>query len=314
MRIIYYPDTLPQEGSYAATIGFFDGVHRGHRHVIESLRLLAAERHLQTMAVTFDRHPRQVVQPQWQPLLLTTLPDKLALLAETGIDVAVVLRFDAAMAALSAREFMQHVLKERLRVGLLLTGYDNRFGHNRSEGFADYVGFGRQMGIDVVGATPCEEDGCRFSSSLIRQHIAHGRIEQANVCLGRCYSLGGTVGHGEQIGRTIGFPTANIVAEDPCLLVPPFGVYAVRVSLPDLDTPASALNGIMNIGMRPTFNGHEPTMEVHVLGFEGNLYGRKITVEFVARLRDERAFDTPEALALQMGKDTEQALKVLNQQ
>lgn len=325
MRTLYYPDDFPEERTgldtaahgYAATIGFFDGVHRGHRHVIECLR----QQSLPTMVITFERHPRQVVQPQWQPLLLTTLQEKQALLARTGIDVLVVLRFDAAMARLTAGEFMLHVLKQQLYVSLLLTGYDNRFGHNRTEGFADYVRYGQQMGIRVVAAAACEENGLRFSSSLIRRQISEGHIAEANACLGRCYTLNGTVAHGHQIGRTMGFPTANLVPDNPCKLLPPFGVYAVRVSLPPLNSQLSTrisqqeslstYKAIMNIGMRPTFHGHVPTLEVHVFDFDGDLYGRQLTVGFVARLRGEQAFDTKEALACQMRKDAVQARQIL---
>ena len=311
MTTLFYPDLPgPLQGRYAATIGFFDGVHRGHRYVIDRLKALARERGLGSMVVTFERHPRQVLHPDWQPQLLSSLQEKQALLAQTGIDVLVVLRFDEAMAALSARDFMQQVLGLRLNVGLLLMGYDNRFGHNRIETLADYARYGRELGIEVVSGQPCEQGQWRFSSSLVRRLLQEGDVAAANECLGRAYSLSGTVVHGHEIGRTLGFPTANLRPDDACRLLPASGVYAVRVWLPDATEPCQ---GMMNIGRRPTFDGDETTLEVHIFGFQGNLYGCLVSVDFVARLRSEQHFDSASELALQMERDARLAKKMLNE-
>ena len=304
MKTLYFPSATSPYGRYMATIGMFDGVHRGHQALIEELRNEARRRGLQTMVVTFAGHPRQVVQPEWQPRLLTTFEEKAALLAETGIDVLVVLRFDAAMASLSARDFMLHVLKERLHADALLTGYDNRFGHDRSETFADYQRYGAQMGIDVVAGHPAEEGNLRFSSSLIRQLLDQGDVARAAVCLGRNYRLSGRVVHGRAVGRTIGFPTANIVPDDPARIVPQFGVYCVVIHT---ESGADSYQSIMNIGTRPTFHGHEPSLEAHLIGFSGDLYGQTVTAEFIARLRSERVFNTPDDLAVQLEKDAAEA-------
>jgi len=290
----------------AATIGVFDGVHRGHCFLMEQLRREATARGLRSMVITFERHPRQVVQPQWQPQLLTTLEEKARLIGQTGIDVLVVLRFDPQMAALSARDFMQQVLKEQLGVSLLLTGYDNRFGHNREEGFVDYRRYGQELGIEVVCGTPYGEGGERFSSSLTRRLIAEGRVDEAARCLGRPYTLTGTVVHGEQIGRTLGFPTANLRVEQEYRLLPATGVYAVGVRR---ESTGQTYRGMMNIGHRPTFDGHRTTLEVHLFDFSGTLYGERLTVDFIVRLREERHFPTPEALKAQMQQDAEQAKK-----
>jgi riboflavin kinase/FMN adenylyltransferase len=318
MNTLYFPPTpsdaraatapLSRGHAFAATIGFFDGVHRGHRSVIEQLKQAATRHGLQTMVVTFDRHPRQVIQSEWQPQLLTSLEEKARLLEETGIDVLVVLRFDSQMAALSACAFMQQVLRDQLGVRLLLTGYDNRFGHNREEGFDDYRRYGREMGMEVVCGEPCGEGELRFSSSLTRRLLSEGRVEEAALCLGRPYSVTGRVVHGEQIGRTLGFPTANIVPADACRLVPANGVYAVNAVLENDPVPHPA---VMNIGLRPTFDGHQQTLEAHLLDYKGNLYGRQITVSFMARLRPEQHFGSPQALASQMAIDAQQARQLL---
>ena len=287
-----------------ATIGFFDGVHRGHSFLIRQLKELAERLGERSMVITFERHPRQVINPEWQPQLLTTLKEKERLVSEAGVDVMVVLRFDAAMAALSAREFMERVLRERLNVDTLLTGYDNRFGHGRTEGFEDYVGYGRQTGVDVVRAEALTVAGCAVSSSRIRRLLGQGDVAEAAVCLGRRYELWGKVVHGEQIGRRIGFPTANIEPDDGLKQLPGDGVYAVQACI---EGNSEQLPGVMNIGWRPTFEGHRRTLEVHLLDFTGDVYGRRLGVEFVERLRGERQFESAEELTRQMGLDAEAA-------
>lgn len=294
--------------NYAATIGFFDGVHRGHRFLIEQLKTLAREREMQSMVITFEQHPRHVVHPEWRPQLLTTPEEKTTLLKQTGIDVLELLHFDTQMAALSARQFMQW-LHAQLGVDLLLTGYDNRFGHNRTEGFADYERYGREIGIEVVEGQPFGENGQRFSSSLTRHLIAEGRMKEATFCLGRPYTLTGRVVHGEQIGRTLGFPTANIQVCNEFSIIPQNGVYCVNVYTSGQNEPYI---GMMNIGMRPTFEGHRQTLEVNLFDFKGDLYDQLITVAFIDRLREERTFSTPEALARQMEADAKEARMILD--
>ena len=267
---------------YAATIGFFDGVHQGHRFLMERLK-----------------------QGGWKPELLTQLHEKLKLLKATGIDTVVVLRFNRQMAALSAREFME-LMYDRLGVRLLLTGYDNRFGHDRSEGFEDYQRYGQALGIEVLCGDALTIGQQNVSSSCVRQLLKEGKVEEAARCLGRPYSIGGQVVHGEQIGRTIGFPTANLQPDDDAL-IPQDGVYAVMV---DLDN-GSRHQGIMNIGTRPTFNGTGRTLETNLLEPVGDLYDQQLNIHFIARLRDEQQFPSAEALAAQIMKDKEQATNAL---
>ncbi len=321
MRKIFYPeDKNAIEGHYAATIGFFDGVHRGHRFLIEQLKEIASKKGLQSMVITFERHPRQVLQSAWQPQLLSSLTERMELLETTGIDTLVVLHFDKAMAGLTARDFMSEVLHTHLHVKTLLTGYDNRFGHDRTEGFADYVSYGKEIGIDVLACTPYDVTGIHnspydisggsnaddsqqklhVSSSLVRKLLTEGDVRQAALCLDRPYTLTGTVVHGEQIGRTLGFPTANIQVADRCRLIPANGVYAVSVQIADHET---VYRGMMNIGMRPTFEGHRQTLEVNIFDFEGNVYDQQLTVYFLDRLRKEQHFNSAEELRQQMEQD-----------
>lgn len=305
----FVPSEVPAV-SQVATIGFFDGVHRGHCSLLSQVVRQAAQRNRQSTVVTFDIHPRQLVNPDFQPLLLTTLDEKLQLLSRQGIDRVAVLHFDEQMASLSARDFMSVVLSRQLNVDTLVLGYDSRFGHGRTAGFADYEAYGRSMGIDVLRATPLlSDDGAPVSSSLVRNLLLSGNIAQANDALGRRYSLTGNVVEGFHEGRRLGFPTANLALTDCQRLVPGRGVYAVWAELTGYSEPMPAM---MNIGTRPTYNGSSQTLEVHIIGYEGDLYGQDITVTFAERIRSEQPFDSPSALASQLQLDRKACIRILN--
>ena len=305
----FVPSEVPAV-SQVATIGFFDGVHRGHCSLLSQVVRQAAQRNRQTTVVTFDIHPRQLVNPDFQPLLLTTLDEKLQLLSRQGIDRVALLHFDEQMASLSARDFMSVVLSRQLNVDTLVLGYDSRFGHGRTAGFADYEAYGRSMGIDVLRATPLlSDDGTPVSSSLVRNLLLSGNIAQANDALGRRYSLTGNVVEGFHEGRRLGFPTANLALADRQRLVPGRGVYAVWAELTGYSEPMPAM---MNIGTRPTYNGSSQTLEVHIIGYEGDLYGQDITVTLAERIRSEQPFDSPSALASQLQLDRKACIRILN--
>lgn len=278
--------------------------------MISRLKDMAAQAGMRSMVITFDRHPRQVVSPSYVPALLTTLDEKLRLLRLTGVDTVEVLHFDTAMAQLSAREFMRQVLRDRLGVRRLLIGYDNRFGHNRAEGFDSYVAYGRELGIDVALNTPVDVDGLRVSSSLVRRLLAEGDVDEANRCMGHALRIYGTVAHGFAEGRKMGFPTANIAPSSPTQMLPAAGVYAVRVSIEG----GEWLAAMMNIGTNPTFGRSSLTLEAHIIGFGGDIYGRRICVEPVARIRDERRFGSPDELRLQLERDLATAARLLGVQ
>lgn len=292
----------------AATIGCFDGVHRGHQMLVQMMVCQARQRGLKPMAVTFDRLPRQLFDSTFHPQLLSTLEEKTVCLKELGVEEVIVLPFTHQLANLSAEAFMREILHDRLSVELLVTGYDNRFGHDRSEGFDDYVRYGQHLGIDVVrGDVAKMDDQMAVSSTVIRQLLAEeGKVEAMLDVLTRRYTLSGHVVSGEHIGHELGFPTANLKPDSKEKLIPASGAYAVWAIVDGHRMPA-----MMNIGMRPTFEGKQQTLEVHILKEVGNLYGKSMTVEFVSRLRAERRFDTREALIAQLEHDrltTEQIL------
>lgn len=294
--------------SYCATIGFFDGVHRGHQFLIRRLVQMARDSGQQSLVITFDRHPRQVVHSDYVPQLITPLDEKLRLLRATPADRVEVLHFDAAMAGLTARDFMQRVLHEKLGVDTLLIGYDNRFGHNRSEGFDDYVEYGKEIGIKVVKNDAFDIDGMRVSSSLVRKLLMKGDVAAADNCLGHNFSIEGRVEHGFQEGRKLGFPTANIAPQSAEQLLPEQGVYVVRVSVDG----GAWQRAVMNVGNNPTFARHRLTLEAHIFDFDGDLYGKTLRTEFLWRLRGERHFASIDELRSQLIADSAEAKRMFD--
>lgn len=295
-----------------ATIGVFDGVHAGHQQVINRVVSDAKFHHLASMVITFDRHPRQLFDPQFRPQLLTTQQEKEQEIERLGVDFLVVLPFTKEMAALSARDFMAQILKERLNVKMLQVGYDNRFGHDSTEGIDDYRRYGDELGIMVYKGIRLEFQGYHVPvcSSNIRSLIAEeGEVDTANMFLGRNYELSGKVMPGEHIGHQLGFPTANLEPDDPFKVIPASGVYGVWATVGDSQKPLPAM---MNIGTRPTFDGRNRTLEVNIFDFDGDLYGQTVRISFLFRLREERKFESPEALVAQLQKDKEQVLYILN--
>lgn len=311
MKTIYVDDLTKITEPCVATIGFFDGVHRGHRFLIDHLVRTAREDGARAMVITFDKHPREVLRSEYQPRLLSTLDGKLTLLSKTDIDIVAVLHFDLKLAALSAREFMRSMLKERLNVRKLFIGYDHRFGHNREEGFSDYVRYGKELGMEVVRTPAFILNGVNVSSSVVRSFLQDGEVEMAAQCLGYPYTLLGMVEHGQQEGRKLGYPTANLDTSAYGQLIPAPGVYAVKVRSSDQMT---LYRGMMNIGTRPTFEGHGLTLEVHIFNFQGNLYGKELQVSFIHRIRSERKFTSPEALARQLEQDAKLVKEQFNKE
>lgn len=288
----------------AAAIGTFDGVHLGHEEVLSTLKKVADKKNLEPIAITFDRHPLDLIAPQRAPKSITTIAKKKDLIFKSGVN-PVIIPFDEALRKTTAKEWMT-LLSELHDVRVLVVGYDNTFGSDGVNlSISDYRKIGNDIGIEVIEA-PLRVG---VSSSAIRKAIANGDITGANDMLGRHFLLPGIVVPGNRLGRTIGFPTANILTESG-IVVPGRGVYAAKAVLPD----GSQHPAMVNIGVRPTIRrGNEPTVEAHIIGWEGDIYGKTIALLFYSRLRDEKRFDTIDNLRYQLNKDKEDTLKVLQE-
>ena len=294
-------DICSNNPAAVATIGFFDGVHRGHRFLIRQVEREAEARGWASSVITFPIHPRQVLQADYRPRLLSTPAEKLQLLEQTGIEQCILLDFTPHLAGLSARDFMA-VLKHRYHIEVLVIGYDHRFGHQRSEGFDDYVRHGRELGIEVLPAEACRlPDGTAVSSSLVRRLLSEGKVAEANRCLGYDYFLNGTVVSGHRVGHRLGYPTANLRPDHPDKLVPANGVYAVRVEM-----GGEQHGGMLNIGCRPTLdNGDDRSIEVHIFDFDRDIYEEPLRLRFVQRIRAERRFGSLDELVAQLHRDAD---------
>ena len=298
---------VPDNSRYAATIGFFDGVHLGHVHLLEELKSIAAERELKSMAITFPEHPRQILQSDYRPRLLSTPQDKMRLLEQTGIDYCFPLHFTTALAAMDAETFMTDFLQKKLGVSTLLVGHDHHFGHDTSLGIDDYRSIGNKIGMEVIPADAYLYEGIPVSSSRIRRELVAGNVKAANAMLGYRYTISGTVIHGMQNGRKMGFPTANLGPYCEFMQIPADGVYSALANVDGETWPA-----MLNIGFRPTFEGKARTIEAHLLGFDRDIYFHELTLEFVDFLRPEHRFDSPQGLAAQLEADREKVRQTVN--
>lgn len=285
---------------YAATIGFFDGVHAGHRYLINELKSLAKSHGVSSMVITFSIHPRKVLQSDFQPRLLNEPDEKIALLKGTGVDRVHVIDFNMEIAKLSAAEFIQKYLAQKMAVRLLIVGHDHRLGHNREEGFPAYAKYGKEVGMEVVQAGRYSTDLTpHVSSSEIRHALTHGKVHYAADLLGYRFSFTGFVISGYQVGRKIGFPTANLIPDCPDKLIPGIGVYSVQV-----EYDGKFYKGMLNIGLRPTLkNGDNISIEVHIINFDSDIYHQKIRVSFIRKIREEQKFASLDALIQQLHID-----------
>jgi riboflavin kinase/FMN adenylyltransferase len=287
----------------AATVGSFDGVHAGHRFLLENLRERGRERSLPTAVITFPHHPREVVQREGYRLeLLNSFEEKVSLLAQTGIDYCIALDFTEELSQLPAEVFIREVLADKLGVRTLLTGYDHHFGYNRTDGSAQYVKYGRLCGVEVLSVDYYGMGDTVVCSSGIRQLIAEGEVETAARLLTYTYRLQGRVEEGFRVGRTLGFPTANLQLTEAYKLLPKNGVYAVWAETEG----GGRYKGMLYIGKRPTFD-LSPTLsiEVHLLDFNGDLYGKVLTLSLVCFMRPDTKFTDTPSLITQLTRDRE---------
>ena len=305
-----YRDFSEIKGSYTACIGFFDGVHKGHRFLLEHLQKEARLTNTLSAVISFANHPRKLIQPDFQLHLINTLDEKIANLSSTGIDACFLLDFTEDIRNLTAREFICDFLSAKMHVTKLLIGYDHRFGRDRAEGFEDYVRYGKSCGMEVV-QEPVFNDGTdrNYSSSEVRRNLISGNIAEATSILGQYYKLEGVVIHGHQLGRKLGFPTANLNPFEKDKIIPSNGVYAAKVQLENGDSFPS----MVNIGFRPTVDSemNRLSVEAHLIGFEGDLYDQSITISFIERIRDERKMSSIEELKKQLSLDCKTSLQII---
>jgi riboflavin kinase/FMN adenylyltransferase len=307
METIHFPDD-PRPSWVVhpvLALGNFDGLHRGHLKIIERVRRGAVEHGGTPMAMTFDPHPPRVVRPDKAPPLLMTKAQRLDALHRSGIACVAVVRFTRELSGWDPETFVRTVLVEWLRVSEVWVGANFLFGHDRAGNFSLLRTLGQRYGFRADKIDPVRYKDFVVSSTRIRRLVTEGRMDEAGALLGHQYSLDGVIVEGRRRGREIGFPTANLATGNE--LLPPFGVYATMMKIDGIVHP-----GLTNIGLRPTFGETVPTIETHVLGYSGDLYGKQVTLSFALRLRDERRFDDVDALRTQIEADQRRAVRLFS--
>ena len=285
--------------SVLATVGMFDGVHAGHRFLLDFIRQEAKKRNISTEVITFTNHPLSIVRPEVAPKLLSSPDQKRELIANEGIDKIVILDFTPELRNLTARQFIE-LLRDKFGVTHLAMGFNNSFGNDRTLKFEDFKRIGKETGIEIIQTPEYTDNNNKVSSSVIRRLINDGDVASASKLLGRSFSLTGKVIHGHNVGHTIGFPTANLAPEFPQQIIPAKGVYAGTVNI-----DGTTYKTMVNIGVRPTFDSQDQTLsiEAYIDNYSGNLYDKTITINFTDRLRDEMKFNSIDQLKQQLSTD-----------
>jgi riboflavin kinase/FMN adenylyltransferase len=297
------PSDIPSHQPLVITQGTFDGVHLGHQKVLRQVVALAKSKNTQSLLITYHPHPRLVIDPSNNDLrMLSSIEEKAQAVYDLGVDYVLVLPFTQEFAQLSPRDFVESILVNQLQVDTIVIGYDHRFGKNREGDFHSLVALSKEFHFHVEEIPASEIDEIAISSTRIRKALNNKQLKEANTLLGRPYILSGIVTEGQKIGRTIGFPTANLQVEDPYKLIPPNGVFAGYCILEN-----ERINMVCNIGYRPTVNGHDLRIEAHLLNFDKNIYGQQISLFLVQYLRNEQKFDSLESLKAQILIDVQQA-------
>lgn len=292
----------------AITIGTFDGVHIGHRKILEKVINHAKQAQLKSAVLTFFPHPRMVLQKDADIKLLNTLAEKKAILNKMGLDILVIHPFTRAFSRLTATEFVRDLLVNKLRSKKVVIGYDHRFGRNRTANITDLIAFGNALDFTVEEIPAQEIEAVSVSSTKIRKALEEGDVRTANEYLGYDYMLSGKVQKGKGLGRTLGYPTANLVIDEDYKLIPKTGSYTIKS-----DLKGKMVYGMMNIGFNPTVDGTAKTIEVHFFDFNADLYGQALQIDMLNRLRDEQRFDSLEALKAQLRKDKTASIRFISQ-
>ena len=306
MKIVNSIKSFSANKPTIVTIGTFDGVHLGHKKILEQIVENAHSQNCESLVLTFFPHPRTILQADSEMKQLNTLAEKTNLLSALGIDNLVIHPFDAAFSRLTAEEFVKQVLVDTFKIKKIIIGHDHRFGRNRTANIDDLIEFGNKFGFEVEEISAKQINEVSISSTKIRNALTEGNIELANNYLGYNYSLTGIVSKGKQLGRTIGFPTANIKIVEEYKLIPQNGVYIVQSNLDGI-----MYHGMMNIGTRPTVDGTTQTIEIHFFDFQKELYNQKITISLLHRMRSEQKFESVDALKKQLDKDKITALAII---
>ena len=307
MKIFHSINEFYSDKKTIVTLGTFDGVHIGHTEILKKLTQNTHDGEFESTVLTFFPHPRTVLQGKSDLKLLNTINEKISLLENIGIENLIIHPFDEKFAELSAEEFAKTILVDQLQVQKIIIGYDHRFGKNRTADINDLITFGTQYGFEVEQISAQEIDAISISSTKIRNALELGDIDLANQYLGYSYFLSGTVVKGKQLGRTIGFPTANIKLDEDYKLVPKNGVYIVCAKIDN-----QLVNGMMNIGFNPTVEGKNKTIEVHLFDFNSDLYNHKIKISIIHPIRSEQKFESVAVLKQQLIKDKEFSIQYLS--
>jgi|FrelakmetLWP11LW_1041352.scaffolds.fasta_scaffold10939_2 riboflavin kinase/FMN adenylyltransferase len=305
---IYYnmPDRRGEFNNPVLTIGTFDGVHSGHIKILQTVVDLAKDSNVDPVVLTFDAHPRRVLTPATPPRILTTQKEKIKAISDCGINNIIMLKFTREIADMHAVEFLNNMIINKIGISHLVVGYDHAFGKNRDGDFDFLSQISKEKGFGITRVDPRNFHARPISSTWIRTELEDGDIAAANTLLGRRYTLFGSVVKGDGRGVRLGFPTANIIPEDPDKVIPKDGVYAVRVVV-----AKEKKEGMLNIGTNPTFSNTERSIEVNIFDFGKDVYGQILEIYFYERLRDEIKFDSPEALQEQLKKDREISREIL---
>lgn len=307
MKIINSIYSFTPKQKTIVTLGTFDGVHIGHKKIIEKLIQNSATCSCESLVLTFFPHPRMILQDSQEIKLLNTIEERIQLLEASGLDNLVIHPFNQEFSRLTAEEFVSTVLVDQFNVKKIIIGYDHRFGRNRTADINDLIEFGKNYEFDVEQILAQEIDEVSVSSTKIRKALLEGNVALANEYLGYAYLLTGTIVKGKGIGRTIKFPTANLKMEESYKLIPKNGVYIIQSIINN-----KLVFGMMNIGFNPTVNGEEQSIEIHFFDFKENLYDKKIQIQILKRIRDEEKFDSLEQLTKQLEKDKSTALSYIN--
>lgn len=302
MQVHYKIEKIPQFQHAVITIGSFDGVHTGHAAILDQLKKQAYASHGETVVITFHPHPRKILHPADTPSLLTSLDERITLFEKNGINHLVVVPFDLNFSELSAKDYIQNFLINNFHPKVIVIGFDHRFGKERQGDYVLLKEKANVYGYEVVEIPEKILNDSKISSTNIRKTLLEGKIDEANSLLGYCYQLEGIVIHGDKLGRTLGFPTANLAITETEKIIPATGVYAVGVHL-NINGNHTEKEGMMNIGYRPTVSGKERRIEVNIFNFDENIYDQTLTVELKAFIRNEMKFSDLDALKMQLTND-----------